>query len=336
MILHPGILALLLGGAISMALLTGGAVLGLAIARHWRPEQADERQLQLERRSWLVATLVQWAVVFETLSLPLFIYTADDLHPLFVGAMCATGVLNANPVGWHLLWIKLLLFLLGGLWWVVNRLDHMVPEAPLTRPKFLGLFLLLPLCGVDLVLMAKYFAGLEPEIITSCCGSLFSTKGTGVAAEMTALPLRPAIIVFYLTAGGFGGLLLLCRWRNGWGWRTFLAVAATAFGTVALAATVTFISIYYYRLPNHHCPFDLLQGRYNFIGYPLYLCLFGAVFCGLIPQLLALLRPLPSFAGQLQRIERRWLTTGLLLLAGLLTLASWPLLFGEFTMKAYF
>ncbi|NJC89275.1 MAG: hypothetical protein FIB02_12215, partial [Desulfuromonas sp.] len=219
MILHPGILALLLGASISLAMLTAGAGLGLTIARHWRPTLADERQLTLERRCWLVATLVQWAVGFETLSLLLFLYTLDDLHPLFVGAMCATGTLNANPVGWHLLWLKLALFLAGSLWWVANHLDQRVPDAPLTRPKFLALLVLLPLAGADLVLMAVYFAGLEPEIITSCCGSLFSNAGHGVAGDIAGLPIRPMIIAFYVVSLQFGGVLLICRRRSGWGWR---------------------------------------------------------------------------------------------------------------------
>ena len=336
MILHPGILALLLGGLVSLALLAPGAVIGLRIARHWDPARADERQLQLERRSHLVAVLVQWAVAFEALALPLFVYTVDDLHPLFVGAMCATGTLNANPVGWHLLWLKLLIFLGGGLWWVANRLDRQTPDAPLTRPKFLALLVLLPLCAADLALMAGYFHGLAPEIITSCCGSLFGTGGHGVASELAALPLRPTIIAFYAVSLLFGGMLLLCRWRSGRGWRTVLALTAALFGVTALASVVAFISVYFYRLPNHHCPFDLLQGHYRFIGYPLYLCLFGALLCGLVPQLLALARPLPTLAGQLDALERRWLDAGLLLLLGLLVLVSWPLLFGEFTMKAYF
>jgi hypothetical protein len=335
-ILHPGILALLLGASISLVMLTGGAGLGLTIARHWRPEQADERQLTLERRSYLVATLVQWGIGFETLSLLLFLYTLDDLHPLFVGAMCATGTLNANPVGWHLLWLKPLLFLAGSLWLVANHLDRRVPDAPLTRPKFLALLALLPLAAADLVLMAVYFAGLEPEIITSCCGSLFSKSGHGVANELAALPVRPMIIAFYVVSMTFGGMLLICRWCSGWAWRTLLAVAAGLFGATALASVVAFISVYYYRMPSHHCPFDLLQGPYHFIGYPLYLCLFGALLCGLVPQLLALLRPLPAFAGQLADTERRWLAAGLLLLMGLLIIVSWPLLFGAFTMKAYF
>lgn len=336
MILHPGILALLLGGLISLAMLIGGTLLGYRIARHWQPSKADELQLRLERQSWLVATLVQWAVGFEALSLLLFLYTLDNIHPLFVGAMCATGTLNANPIGWHLLWIKTALFLGGGLWWVANQFDLKLPDAPLTRPKFMALLLLLPLAAADLVLMTVYFAGLEPEIITSCCGSLFSTAGKGVAAELAALPVRPMIITFYATAAGFAGLLLLCRWRSGWGWRTLLALVTIGFGTVALISVVSFISIYFYRLPTHHCPFDLLQGRYRFVGYPLYVFLFGALFCGLVPQLLVVLRPLPALAGRLASAERCWLTAGLVLLLALLVLVSWPLLFGEFTMKAYF
>ena len=336
MILHPGILALLLGALVSLALLGVGTAVGLTIAGDWHPERADARQLQLERRSWLAAALVQWGVAFEALSLPLFVYTVDDLHPLFTGAMCATGTLNANPVGWHLLWVKLLLFLAGGLWWVANHLDRRTPSAPLTRPRFLALMALLPLAAADLMLMTVYFTGLQPEIITSCCGSLFGSGGKGVAAELAALPLRPTMVAFYLAAGVFGGGVLICLRRTGDVWRTLLAMTSVGFGAVSLVSVVTFISVYFYRLPTHHCPFDLLQGHYRFVGYPLYFCLFGALFCGLVPQLLVVLRRYPALAGQLPDIERRWLTAALFLLGGLLLIVSWPLLFGEFTMKAYF
>jgi len=335
-ILQPGVLALLLGALISVTLLAGGSLLGLRIARRWNPERADGEQLTLERRGWLVASLVQWAVAFEVLSLLLFLYTADDLHPLFAGAMCATGTLNANPVGWHLLWIKLLLFLTGSLWWVANRLDLRVPEVPLTRAKYLALWLLLLLAGADLAVMAVYFAGLKPEIITSCCGSLFSTGGQGLAPELAALPMRPMIIAFYVSGGVLMGIWLLCLRFTGGVWRTLLALNTLTFGAVALASVVAFISVYFYRLPTHHCPFDLLQGRYGYVGYPLYILLFGTLLCGLVPQLLILLRPYPAFAPLLLRVERRWLLTGLCLLTALLALVGWPLLFGAFTMKAYF
>jgi hypothetical protein len=336
MILHPGVLALLLGGFISLVMLSGGALLGLRIARRWDPNGAEAEQLNLERRAWLVAVLVRWAIVFEVLSLFLFVYTADVIHPLFVGAMCATGSLNANPVGWHLIWVKLLLFILGSLWLVVNHVDLQLPEAPLTRFKFMLLVPLLPLFAADLILMILYFTGLEPEVITSCCGALFSSDGSGLASELTALPLRPMIITFYLAAFLYAALLLICRYRSGQGWRVLLALGAAAFGLISLASVVSFISIYYYRLPSHHCPFDLLQGHYYFIGYPLYLCLFGAMLCGLVPLLLVVLRHWPVPASLIARLERRWINAGMAFLAGLLILVIWPMVFSSFTLKAYF
>ena len=47
-----------------------------------------------------------YALAFEILSLFLFIYTADDLHRLFVGAMCAAGTLYVNAFGYPALMLK--------------------------------------------------------------------------------------------------------------------------------------------------------------------------------------------------------------------------------------
>jgi hypothetical protein len=336
MILHPGVLALLLGGVLCSLMLGGGVLLGLRIAWRWDPLGAEAEQLKLERRAWLVAILVRWAVVFESLSLLLFIYTAEVIHPLFVGAMCATGTLNANPIGWHLIWIKLLLFLLGSLWLVINHFDLQQPSAPLTKLKFIALVLLMPLCVADLVLMVTFFGGLEPEVITSCCGALFSSSNTSLASDLTALPMRPMIIAFYLTTTLFGALLVICRCLAGRGWRVLLGLVAVVYGLVSVASVVSFISVYYYRLPSHHCPFDLLQGHYHFIGYPLFLCLFGALLCGLVPLLLLLLRRWPLPNEMIVSLERRWLDAGIILLVGLLLLASWPMVFSSFSLQAYF
>lgn len=335
MILHPGILALLLGGLICLALLGGGGLLGLQIARRWNPSGAEAAQLDLERRSWLVAVLVRWAIVFESLSLLLFVATAEDIHPLFVGAMCATGALNANPVGWHLTWIKLLLFFLGSLWLVIDHVDRRLPQASLTRLKFTVLLPLLPLFVADLVVMVLYFTGLQPEIITSCCGALFSAGGEGLASELSGLPVRPMIIAFYSTAAPVVLLLLVCLWLKGWVWRFFLFLSSLIFGAVALASVVSFVSVYFYQLPSHHCPFDMLQGHYHFVGYPLFVSLFGALLCGLVPQLLVMLKRWAVPANIVMELERRWLLAGLILLGCQLMLVSFPMMFGRLTLQAY-
>ncbi len=60
-----------------------------------------------------MSTIVRYALAFEIVASLLFIYTVDDIHELFVGAMCATGSLNANPIGWSALAVKVALVLLS-------------------------------------------------------------------------------------------------------------------------------------------------------------------------------------------------------------------------------
>jgi hypothetical protein len=277
---------------------------------------------------------MQHALAFQGASLLLFVYTVEQLHPLFVGAMCATGTLNANPVGWHLLWVKIAEFFLAGLWLVVNHYDQQAEDYPLVRPKYLALLLLCPLVAVDAALQLRFFLGLEPQIITSCCGALFG-GGNGVASTLAALPSVPAIWAFYLASVLLALLLCGCL-RSPSPWlRYLLALASAGYFVAVLTAIISFISVYIYELPTHHCPFDLLQAGYGFIGVPIYLAGFGTVLCGLVPALLQLARRQSTLGSTLQGRERIWLLTALCLLVLLLTLVSWPLLFGDFTLQAY-
>ena len=336
MILHPGILALLLGSGLVLVLMLVAARVALQILAGWQPQSADERQLHLERRTSLVSVLVNYALGFSILSLPLFLYTLDSLHPLFVGAMCATGSLNANPIGWSALFAKLLLALLAALWVVINHYDLQAEDFPLVRFKSLALLLLLPLVAVDLYLQTRYFLGLNPEIITSCCGSLFSSDAGGVAAEVSGLPPQPMMIALYGGAVVFAGLILACLGRSWPVLRWLLALAAAVFLLLGLAAAVSFISLYVYELPTHHCPFDMLQASSNFIGYPLFLFLFGASFCGLVPAVLQGMRRFASLKTVVVRAERRWLYVSLVLLGFFLVVVSWVVLTSRLSLQAYF
>jgi len=336
MILHPGILALLLGEGAVLLVLLHACYNGQRILRLWDLQSSSELQLQLERRTWLISTLVNYGLGFQAISLLLFVYTVDSLHPLFTGAMCATGTLNAAAFGWQVLTVKCVGFFLSGLWVVVNRVDQLADNFPLVKLKYLALFLLLPLVLVDGYLMVSYFLGLRPEIITSCCGSLFSGGGSGVASSLASLPVLPMIWTFYLSAAVLLALLLLCLKMATGVLRAGLALAAVGFMGVGIASVISFISIYYYELPTHHCPFDLVQGGYHFIGYPLYIALFGTIFAGLAASLLCLLRLVPGLRQLVMTAERRWLKRGVVLLLLLLGVVSWPLLFGAFSLQAYF
>ncbi len=335
MILHPGILALLLGSLLSLLLLTLALPVAWAVLRCWRPESCSEEQLRLEQRTSLVSTLVAWAVGFQLVGLLLFVYTVDSLHGQFVGAMCATGTLNANPVGWRLLPLKLLLFFLAAFWLVLNGLTRRAPDYPLTRVVYGLLPVLWLLVLLDFMWQVAFFTGLQPQIITSCCGSLFSAAGSGVASSLGRLPVRPVMVLFYGWSLLLVGMLLaMLRFQAGW-LRPVTALAAAFFVPLALAATISFIAVYIYQLPGHHCPFDLLQAGYHWIGYPLYLGLFGGSFFAMLPGMGRLLGRVPSLRLLVAAAERRWI---LLALAGLvlfLSLATWPVVAGPFRFLTF-
>lgn len=332
MILHPGILALLTGSALTLLLCIYAVGSGLHILRYWDGNSTSALQYRLEQRTVLVSTLVRLALVFEVASGLLFIYTVDELHPLFVGAMCATGTLNANPVGWNALLTKIALFFAASLWLVLNHFDEGAENYPLVRSKFATLPLIAWLVGLDLYYQVVFFSGLQPEVITSCCGALFSSGGAGLAADLAGLPPGPTMAVFY---GGAALMLLALGVSRLWAGaipRILLTFIAAAFFPLALAAIISFISLYIYQMPSHHCPFDLFQDHYHYIGYPLYLCLFTAVLYGLLPGLFSPLGRLPGLRNALAQAERRWLWFAFLALLGFLALASAPILFGPLSL----
>lgn len=332
MILHPGILALLAGSGIVLAMMLAATGVGFAVMRRWDFGSSSEEQLLLERKTYLIASIVKYALGFELLAGLLFIYTVDDIHNAFVGAMCATGSLNANPVGWAALLTKIAVFFGAALWIALNAIDQRAEDFPLVKPKYTALMVVTLLVAADLVLTARYFLGLEPEVITSCCGSLFSSADTGVAGDLAALPAKSMMGTFYGSAG-----LFLCTALAGLFYRNAsVSYAVSLFAAllfpVSLAAVVSFISLYIYELPSHHCPFDIFQKNYNFVGYPLYLGLFGGVLFGLLPGLSQPLKKRPSLAPVIERLERKWLILSILLILSFLALATWPVVFGNLTL----
>ena len=58
------------------------------------------------------------------------------------------------------------------------------------------------------------------------------------------------------------------------------ALISGLFFIAGTASILSFISLYVYELPTHHCPFCLLQKEYGRIGYPLYASLFGSALAG--------------------------------------------------------
>ena len=120
MILHPAVIALLMGSLFVTLMVVYAAFWGWRIIDGWDLQSGSERQLALEKKTYLISTLMTYAFGFQILSFFLFVYVADDLHRLFVGAMCAAGTLNVNENGYPAVVLKVLNCLLAGVWLVLE------------------------------------------------------------------------------------------------------------------------------------------------------------------------------------------------------------------------
>ena len=310
MIFHPPILALLFSSWLAVAVLGAGAVFALRLLRDWDRTSGSQRQIGFERATVLVSTAVALVLALEAASLILFVATADRMASLFVGAMCAVGTLQADPWGFPTLWASIAVFFAAALWLVLDRVDGMGRDWPLTRMKYAALLAVLPLVLAEAGLKTAYFWNLRADTITSCCGRLFEDgpAASGAGGDLAALDPRLALALLFGTSGLaiVSGLLAgrrrLAQIAQG-------GVATLAFA-VALAGIVSVVSLYVYEQPHHHCPFCLLKAEYGHFGFALYGPLFlgtaaglAAGLLGLVPRRASLAVALPAVGATAARLS---------------------------------
>ncbi len=331
MLLHPPVLALLVVSSLVTAGLALGVPFALRVVRHWDLASGSERQVRLERGTSLVSAVLGLVLAAQALSLGLFVFAAESLSSQITGAMCATGTLNATPFGFPALGLKVALFFGAAVWLALDRLDRDGDDYPLVRGKYALLVGLAPLAAAEALLQFLHFAGLSPEVITSCCGSLFSVEGAGVAAEVAGLQPGPAMAAFYLS----GALVLALAARTWWtagrggavlGAGAALGAAAVTAFAAALAGVVSFLSVYVYESPHHHCPFCLLKGGYDYLGYPLYSALFAGTACALAAALSGPFARVRSLALAAPRRAARCAGWASVLLGAFYLLSTWAVL----------
>ncbi|HOW74565.1 MAG TPA: hypothetical protein P5102_06240 [Candidatus Competibacteraceae bacterium] len=324
MLITPAIVALQLIAlsVVGTVLLAGG--FAWRILRHWDIHSGSELQVCLERQTYLISTLLGFALGAELLSLLLFIHTAENLSSQFIGAMCATGVLNINAFGFPTLLLKITVFFLAALWLWLNRVDNQGDDYPLVRVKYGLLMVIAPLTVLEGATQTAFFLGLEPEVITSCCGSLFSAEGRGVAAELAGWPVRPALALFYTMAGLLLAVGLAFRRWPGLG-PLFAAGSVLSF-SVAIVVIIAVLSLYVYENPNHHCPFCLLKAGYGYVGYALYIPLFAATAAGLSAGLITPFRRVVSLQAVIPGEVRHLIGLALAGFGLFYALATWLML----------
>lgn len=227
--------------------------------------------------------------MLQAASLALFAFNADRMAPLFVGAMCAVGTLNASVWGFPALWAKIALFFAAFVWLALDRVDNRTRQYDLIRIKYAALLLLVPLVLTETTLQLAYFLDLRADTITSCCGQLFGEQKADLGGDLAALDPKLALLML-VVALAVAVVLAIAAPSHRMAACGFGVAALAVFG-MALAAIVAAIAPYVYELPHHHCPFCLLKREYGHVGFLLYLPLFFATGTGLATGVLASVAP---------------------------------------------
>jgi hypothetical protein len=329
-VLRPAVLALLLASFLTLLLVAGASAFAVRILRRWDIGSGSELQLALERRTYLVSTLLSAALFFQLVSFFLFVQTADALAGSLIGAMCAAGTLNANPWGYPALGLKIVVFLLSGTWLILNALDNRAEDYPLVRPKYGLLLAIAPLVAAEAVVQAAFLLSLRPDVITSCCGTIFAGGERTLASSLASLPAGPMRIAFFATIGATiaAGVHTVARRR---GAVPFALLSGASFA-IGVASLVSFIGVYIYELPTHRCPFCILQREYGYIGYPIYLALLGGSLLGVGAGVIAPAAPIPSLAKEVPRMQRSLVAAATLLWTILAAIVAWKMLATDFTI----
>jgi len=247
-------------------------VISIKIFWRWDINSTTKSQYELEKQSFLGATIIKYIFILKIPLFLFFIFTLDEISNILTGAMCGAGVINATSSGIYLLMLKILNLYIFALWISIHYKDIQNEELPFTKYKF-GLFIVIfwLLIG-EIFLEVLFFAGLDVNKLVSCCGSLYSSSSHSYLSNIFIIPNSIMITIFY---ANFISIIALVKYKY-----SFI-IANIIFIITAIISLITFFSTYIYQLPSHHCPFCILQKDYYYIGYILYISLFIGTFYGI-------------------------------------------------------
>jgi hypothetical protein len=274
MILIPEVLTLLILNILFAIFATFIVFEALKITLYWDQNSYSHLQYNLEKRSYLSATIIKFIFSIKIPLFLFFIFTLDKLSNLLPGAMCGAGVVDATIYGNYLLILKIINIYLFAYWLALNAQDLKEPHQPYTKYKF-ALFLPLYLFFIaEIVLEFVMFDAIDIQKVVSCCGDIYSSSANSYFSTVLALSHPLLLSLFY---GNYLLIALFFILKRGY----LFALSNIIFLIISLVSLISFFGTYIYELPSHHCPFCLLQSDYHYIGYLLYTFLFIGTFWAL-------------------------------------------------------
>ena len=172
-----------MAAGVAVLMLTAAAPFAVQVILRWDIRSGSEQQLALERRTYLFSTLLSFVFVIQLAALLLFVFNADRLSGMFVGAMCAVGTLNVNDYGFPSLISQMGVFFLAAMWLAINHVDTRAPDYPLVRIKYGLLLLLLPVLVLSFWLELQYFLGLRPMSSPPAAAACFPARRKRLPAK---------------------------------------------------------------------------------------------------------------------------------------------------------
>lgn len=287
-LLHPTLLARVLGGLAALGVTLVASGVGLQVLRARRAEGSvgaallREDAIALERRAELAAMLVQAAMVFQLLNVVLSVVAADRLSASVQGAMCAYGVLDLGESGFVMLGVTVLTALCCALWLALYRYDLRLPTSSLGAVTWRALLVIAPLLALDVTLTLRFVLSLDLSVVASCCASQLDPEVAASLGAHVGLP-RAAFglaVGASLTSAALG---LRMQRSDARALPPLLALGSAIACVASVPAIMGFVAPHAYGSPVHTCPFCLLHADVWGVGWPLFGALFAGLALGTVP-----------------------------------------------------
>ncbi len=231
----------------------------LILLHSYKREATSALQYSLEKRAYLIATIIQLSLFAYIFLLFFFIHTLEGLASLLPGAMCAAGVVEANIYGLPLILLHFCIIILSLLWISLHQEDLRNKKSPYFKRKFQLFLALYMLIATALITELLFFTQLDFSTPVLCCSTLYRQSST---LPFSLTPLQVALLFYSIYF-----LLIFSLYKRK---RVPTLLLILLFLPLSYYATTYFFSPYIYELPTHRCPFCLLHKEYYFIGYFLY------------------------------------------------------------------
>jgi hypothetical protein len=252
----------------------------IQILKNWDFNATTTKQYQLEKRAFLIVTIILFTLTLKILLLPYFAYTIDKLSLLIPGAMCGAGVISANSYGNPLLFLKIIILFFIGIWLIINQKDQQAIDYPYFKIKFRFYLFIFFMMTLEYLLDIAYFSHISTSDVVQCCSAIFGISGNNPIPFNLTVPLL--LVIFYLL---YILSILLSVQKNA----LLLFIVSLLFLYIGYESVVHFFGTYVYQLPTHKCPFCMLQKEYYYVGYIIWATLFLGVFFGIANAVLKLL-----------------------------------------------